>query len=120
MLRVSICCCQLLLLTQVWHVIYGDADATMEVVATCNEDALLSCQVVHDPQVAFKGISWYKHEAKGVLRLVSELPAHMLPAAEALAAGSFIGMLPDVASDFLWPLPPMFASCLPGPGSSVG
>ncbi|XP_048364187.1 CD83 antigen [Sphaerodactylus townsendi] len=64
MLRVSICCCQLLLLTQVWHVIYGDADATMEVVATCNEDALLSCQVVHDPQVAFKGISWYKIDEK--------------------------------------------------------
>ncbi|XP_060099005.1 CD83 antigen [Heteronotia binoei] len=52
--------CRLLFLTQVWHVIYGIADATTEVVVTCNEDVLLPCQVVQDPLVPYKEISWYK------------------------------------------------------------
>ncbi|XP_077209395.1 CD83 antigen [Paroedura picta] len=65
MLRSSVhCCCQLLCLTQVWRVIYGIADATREVVATCNEDALLPCRVVWDPQVTYKEISWYKLNKK--------------------------------------------------------
>nr|XP_056710811.1 CD83 antigen [Euleptes europaea] len=62
MLRRSIHCHQLLFLTQVW--IYGIADAATEVVAVCNEDASLPCQVVQDPQVTYKEISWYKIDEK--------------------------------------------------------
>ncbi|XP_054841823.1 CD83 antigen [Eublepharis macularius] len=64
MRRALIHCCQLLFLSQVWHVIYGISDAIVEIVATCNEDALLPCQVVQDPQVTYNEISWYKIDEK--------------------------------------------------------
>lgn len=36
------------------------ADATVEIMAVCSDDVLLSCKGIQDPQVTYSAVFWYK------------------------------------------------------------
>uniref|UniRef100_A0A8D0B966 CD83 molecule n=1 Tax=Salvator merianae TaxID=96440 RepID=A0A8D0B966_SALMN len=56
---------QLIFLSQVWCMLRVSADATLQVVATCNEDVLLPCESFQDLKVTDMVVSWYKTGENG-------------------------------------------------------
>ncbi|KAJ7338552.1 hypothetical protein JRQ81_012454, partial [Phrynocephalus forsythii] len=48
-----------------WHVIHAVVGATLQIVATCNEDVLLPCKAIPNLQITSGVVSWYKIGGNG-------------------------------------------------------